>query len=335
MKPLLITSGEPAGIGPDLCLSLAKLDLPVVVMADVLMLEARAKLLGQKIIFDEYKQGFAPSTSYNHLTILPSTCNDNVEPGELNVNNVPYVLSMLEDGINRCLDNEFSALITAPINKAIINQAGVKFSGHTEFLANQCNVDSVVMMLACDVMKMALVTTHLPLRDVADAISESSIMNIVRRLNHSLQADFGIKYPRIKVSGLNPHAGEDGYLGCEEIDIISPAIEKLKLDGIHVDGPYSADTLFTPKYIEECDVFVAMYHDQGLPVLKYAGFGKSTNITLGLPIIRTSVDHGTALDLAGKGCAINSSLIVAIKTAAKMARSREQYNAKNMSHSSC
>jgi 4-hydroxythreonine-4-phosphate dehydrogenase len=225
------------------------------------------------------------------------------------------------------MEGRFSALVTAPVHKAIINEAGFAFTGHTEFFADQCHAEQVVMMLAGDTLKMALVTTHLPLKDVPNAITVSLINAVISKLSCALQRDFGITHPKIKVAGLNPHAGESGYLGLEEIEVITPALTLLQQRGIDVTGPYSADTLFTPQAANTCDAFVAMYHDQGLPVLKYASFGRAVNITLGLPIIRTSVDHGTALELAGKGMADPGSLLAAVKMAAMMAMQREQQNA--------
>jgi 4-hydroxythreonine-4-phosphate dehydrogenase len=217
---------------------------------------------------------------------------------------------------------EFSGLVTAPVNKAVINQQGISFSGHTEFLAQRCGVETVVMMLACPQMKVALVTTHLPLKDVPQMITKTLIIQVVSELHQSLQKDFGIPYPKISVAGLNPHAGEAGYLGHEEIDMISPALHLLKQKGMDVSGPFPADTMFTGQ--AHADAFVTMYHDQGLPVLKYAGFGQAVNVTLGLPIIRTSVDHGTALDLAGKGLADSGSLMAAIQMAASIVHHRTQ-----------
>jgi 4-hydroxythreonine-4-phosphate dehydrogenase len=243
--------------------------------------------------------------------------------GKLNGKNATYVMQMLTCAVERCLDGEFSALITAPVNKAVINQAGFSFTGHTEFLADHCKVETVVMMLASPMMRVALVTTHLPLRQVADTITSSLIMNVVTQLHEALQRDFGITRPKIFIAGLNPHAGEGGYLGFEELEIITPAIMALKARGVDVSGPMPADTMFTVDNTKICDAYVAMYHDQGLPVIKYADFGRSVNVTLGLPIIRTSVDHGTALDLAGTGKASAGSLLTAIEMAAFMVKRRE------------
>lgn len=326
MKPLLVTSGEPAGIGPDICLALAGYHLPIVIMADKEILKERAKLLNISINFLDYNPAFSVQVQPNSLTIYPICCPAPVIAGRLDTQNASYVISMLSSATAACLQGEFSALITAPVNKAIINHAGIAFTGHTEFLAEYCQVDTVVMMLSCDAMNVALVTTHLPLKAVASSISIDLIKQVILTLHHSLQYEFGIAKPVILVAGLNPHAGEDGCLGREEIDIIKPAIHALKTQGIVVDGPFPADTLFTPQNIARADAFITMYHDQGLPVLKYAGFGEAVNVTLGLPIIRTSVDHGTALDLAGKGVAETGSLHTAINTAYKMAQMRERYD---------
>lgn len=319
MKPLLVSSGEPAGIGPDLCLTLAGSDFPCVVLGDLTVLEDRAKQLGLSINFEVYQHGVELTKAPNHLTVLSIPSAVPVIPGVLNPLNASYVIEMLTLAVERCLLGEFSAIVTAPVHKAIINKAGIAFTGHTEFLAQFCQVDAVVMMLACAAMKVALVTTHLPLRDVPSAITSTLISDVITQLDKSLRLDFQIPAPKIKVAGLNPHAGEGGYLGREEIDVIEPALRTLKENGIDVEGPFPADTLFTPSNALACDAFVAMYHDQGLPVLKYAGFGEAVNITLGLPIIRTSVDHGTALELVGKGLAHSGSLLAACEMAATMA----------------
>jgi len=326
MKPLLISSGEPAGIGPDLCLALAAHNLPIVVMGDQSMLATRADDLGLDINFIEYRPGIPLVGKSPCLHLIPIHCTAPVIPGVLNPDNAAYVLDMLTQGVQRCLQGEFSALVTAPVHKAVINQAGYAFTGHTEFFADYCQVHTVVMMLACPAMRVALVTTHLPLREVADTITKKLLTAVIQCLNASLKQDFGIENPMIHVAGLNPHAGESGYLGREEIDIIGPALVDLKQQGLDVHGPLPADTLFTPQFINTTDAFVAMYHDQGLPVLKYAGFGQAVNITLGLPIIRTSVDHGTALDLAAKGLADTGSMLAAVEMALLMVNKREQQN---------
>lgn len=319
MKPLLISSGEPAGIGPDLCLALADYEYPVVILGDKRVLEARAAQLKQTVQLIEYQSGQVIETKRGSLTILPVICPTEVLSGQLNSKNSAYVIEQLTLAASLCGNKEFSALVTAPVHKAIINESGLAFTGHTEFFAEFYQEPTVVMMLACKQMKVALVTTHLPLNKVAEAISVSLVIQVITQLHHSLVNDFGIPNPKIKVAGLNPHAGESGYLGREEIEIISPALLQLKAQGIDVEGPFPADTMFTQN---NCDAYVAMYHDQGLPVLKYVGFNQAVNVTLGLPIIRTSVDHGTALDLAGKGLADLGSMLAAVDMAMEMASNR-------------
>lgn len=324
MKPLLVSSGEPAGIGPDICLTLAASHLPVVILGDKSLLAQRAEQLGLNIVLKDYSVGEKTVTDSNQLAVLHVPCPVKPIAGVLDPQNASYVLAMLTTAAQRCLHGEFSALITAPVHKAVINQAGFAFSGHTEFLAHQCNIETVVMMLACEAMRVALVTTHLPLKDVPKAVTMSSVTNVITCLDKSLKQEFGISKPRIFVAGLNPHAGEGGFLGHEEIEIISPALYALQKQGIDVHGPFPADTMFVEQHANDCDAFVAMYHDQGLPVLKYAGFGRAVNITLGLPIIRTSVDHGTALELAGTGKADVGSMKAAIEIAAFMARKKSE-----------
>lgn len=327
MKPLLVSSGEPAGIGPDICLALAAYELPLIVLADKACLEARAGHLNLDIKLIDYDPLKPADFKKNQLTVLHHPCKVPVIPGQLDERNSSYVVEMLEIAAEKCLGHEFSALITAPVNKAIINQANIPFTGHTEFLADYYGAQTVVMMLACDVMKVALATTHLPLQAVSKAITKELLVSVVNQLNKSLQNEFGIAHPRILVAGLNPHAGEGGYLGKEEIEVIAPALNDLKNKGIDLSEPLPADTLFTPKNIRDSDVFLVMYHDQGLPVLKYAGFGQAVNITLGLPIIRTSVDHGTALELAGTGLAEYSSLLSAVNMAWDMAKKKASHHA--------
>ena len=322
MSPLLISSGEPAGIGPDLCLDLADLGLPVVILADQSLLIERAKLLQRNITFVDYVPGKRHFYSKGQLCVLSVPCIEPVCTGSLNPRNAFYVMQMLELAVEACSRGEFSGLVTAPVHKGIINQAGIPFTGHTEFLAAQCGVEKVVMMLASEAMKVALVTTHLPLHQVSSTITQELIIEVVQLLHAGLQRDFAIQRPRIAVAGLNPHAGEGGYLGTEEIDTIEPALRKLKANGVDVRGPFPADTLFTPQHLNDCDVFLTMYHDQGLPVLKYSGFGHAVNVTLGLPIVRTSVDHGTALELAGTGKASSGSLLAAVNMALTIAKNR-------------
>lgn len=322
MKPLIVSSGEPAGIGPDLCLTLAGNAIPLVVMGDVTLLSERAKQLGLSIDLVLYQDGPLPRLQPHQLYVSPFSCAAPVSPGVLNPANASYVLSMLEWATNACLQGRFSALVTAPVNKAVINEAGFIFTGHTEFLAQQCQVENVVMLLACPTMKVALITTHLPLKEVPQAITKSLIVDVITRLNAALKCEFGIPMPKIHVSGLNPHAGEGGYLGREELEVIVPALKQLHDLGIDAHGPFAADTMFTEH--AHCDVFVAMYHDQGLAVLKYAGFGQAVNVTLGLPLVRTSVDHGTALALAGRGVADSRSLQAAVALAAQLAQHKQE-----------
>lgn len=329
MKPLLVSSGEPSGIGPDICLALASLNLPIVVLGDKVMLAERAKMLKLDIELCDYNSALPLVKRRGQLQILSLPTAVPVIAGQINPQNGKYVIDMLQLALDRCLQNEFSGLVTAPVHKAVINHANILFTGHTEFLAEYCDVEIVVMMLACETMKVALVTTHLPLQAVPQAVTIDLIVKIIRTLQRALQQDFGLPNPRIYVAGLNPHAGEGGYLGREEIEVIIPALSLLRAEKIEVKGPFPADTMFTPRNQKDCDVFVAMYHDQGLPVLKYVGFGQAINITLGLPIIRTSVDHGTALQLAGTGQAESSSLIAAINMAVKMVAAREHFNAYN------
>lgn len=322
MKPLLVTSGEPAGIGVDLCIQLAHLDLdiPFVVLADPTLLVQRAIRLGLELDIDYYEFGdewTAPAQGC--LKVWPIALRDRVITGQLNTTNSDYVLEMLERATHACLDGVAAGIVTAPVQKSVINEAGIAFSGHTEFLQELCGVEKVVMMLACPDLKVALATTHLPLRQVPDAITPELLKQVIGITHQDLQRHFGIPSPRLLVTGLNPHAGENGYLGREEIDIINPTLAELRAEGLNVSDALAADTLFTPENLAQGDAVLAMYHDQGLPVLKAKGFGEAVNITLGLPIIRTSVDHGTALHLAGTGKAKVGSLLAALKMAAQMA----------------
>ncbi|MCH9716524.1 MAG: 4-hydroxythreonine-4-phosphate dehydrogenase PdxA [Gammaproteobacteria bacterium] len=323
MKPLLISMGEPAGIGPDVCLALAGHQAPLVVLGDKQVLKARAEQLGLLIQLQDYIPGSLPVVAKNQLTVLTLPGLGDVQPGVLNKAHAAYVVNLLDVAVQYCLSGEFSALVTAPVHKAILNQAGFAFTGHTEFLAAACGVNHVVMLLASDTMRMALVTTHLSLRDVPDAITSERLTRCIQILNAALKTSFGVDMPNIGVAGLNPHAGESGCLGHEEIEIITPALDALRGKGIKLRGPLPADTLFTPAGMQGCDALLAMYHDQGLSVLKYNSFGRAVNITLGLPVIRTSVDHGTALELAGTGRASAGSLLAAVSQAASMATHRE------------
>lgn len=321
MKPLIVTSGEPAGIGIDLCLALRGYHLPVVVLADSRALANRAHELGLDLIIEDYKPGIPVVNSPNQLTVLSIPCREIPVAGKLNIANASYVLQMLTIAVDKTLAKEFSAIVTAPVHKGVINQAGIEFTGHTEFFASRCNAQGVVMMLASKILRVALATTHIPLEKVSDSLTTDKLRDVILTLNAGLKEYFGILNPRIFVAGLNPHAGENGFLGLQEIEIIIPVLNELKLLGINVFGPFSADTMFLEK---NCDAFLAMYHDQGLPVLKYSSFGCSVNITLGLPIIRTSVDHGTALQIAGLGKAKPDSLLAAVEMAYLMAKNREQ-----------
>lgn len=327
---IAITSGEPAGIGPDIIISaLSDQAFParLVILADPELLKSRAKTLGvtANIILIE-KISKLPPHKQGDIFVLPILQTKKSTAGVLNIANSPYVLETLKQAGEGCIRGEFDAIVTPPVHKGILCETGVHFSGHTEFFQAQCQSPHVVMMLATEAMKVALVTTHLPLKDVSAAITEQSISLVVRALNKDLQEKFAIKQPKILVCGLNPHAGEDGHLGMEEIDVIIPTLNKLRLEGLDLIGPLPADTLFTPKYLDNADCALAMYHDQGLPVLKYSGFGNAVNITLGLPIIRTSVDHGTAIDLAGTGKANNGSLKVAIQHAINMANNAKKFS---------
>ncbi|MBD1575263.1 MULTISPECIES: 4-hydroxythreonine-4-phosphate dehydrogenase PdxA [Vibrio] len=325
IKRIVITAGEPAGIGPDLVLALSQSDWPhqLIVCADKNMLQQRAQLLGIKVNLLDYqaKQPVCASIA-GQLYVQHIEASVEVVAGELNEANGHYVLKTLEHACQGCISKEFDALVTGPVHKGVINRAGVAFSGHTEFFAEQSNTPLVVMMLATEGLRVALVTTHIPLAYVSQAVTAERLESIIRILHTDLVTKFGIEKPSIYVCGLNPHAGEDGCLGREEIETISPTLEKLKQqDGMDLVGPLPADTIFNAKYLEQADTVLAMYHDQGLPVLKYKGFGNSVNITLGLPFIRTSVDHGTALDLAGTGKADIGSFLTAITHALELAES--------------
>ena len=318
---VVITPGEPAGVGPDLVIALAQQAWPaeLVVCADPALLLERAALLQLPLTLREYQPDVpAQPQAEKTLTILPITLHSKALPGQLDVNNGAYVVETLARACDGCLRGEFAALITGPVHKGIINDAGVPFTGHTEFFAERSHRDRVVMMLATEELRVALATTHLPLLDVPAAITPQTITEVITILNHDLRTKFGIDEPQIYVCGLNPHAGEGGHMGREEIDVIIPTLESLRQQGIHLIGPLPADTLFQPKYLEHADAVLAMYHDQGLPVLKYQGFGRAVNITLGLPFIRTSVDHGTALDLAATGIADVGSFRTALNLAIKM-----------------
>ncbi|MEH6357626.1 MAG: 4-hydroxythreonine-4-phosphate dehydrogenase PdxA [Pseudomonadales bacterium] len=320
--PLLaITPGEPAGIGPDITIQIAQQpqQAALVAIASPVLLQERAALLGLPLILRPFVAGQShPPLPAGELYICAVELAAEVEVGQLSTANANYVLTTLTRAAQGCVDGEFSAMVTAPVHKGIINDAGCAFSGHTEFLADHTDTELVVMMLATEGLRVALATTHLPLADVPAAITEQTLTRVIRILQADMVSKFSIEKPRILVCGLNPHAGEGGHLGREEIETIEPTLEKLRAENINLIGPLPADTLFTPKYLEQADAVLAMYHDQGLPVLKHLGFGNAVNITLGLPIIRTSVDHGTALDLAGTGTADAGSLQTAINYAINM-----------------
>ncbi len=319
---IAVTPGEPAGIGPDLVIAIAQQDWPVeiVVVADPQLLTERAALLGLPLSLITYDANIpAKPQQAGTLTILEQALVSPCIPGELNVDNGAYVLETLRIAGEKNMSGEFAAIVTGPVHKGLINQAGIAFSGHTEFFAHQANCSDVVMMLATKGLRVALVTTHIPLAYVSKAITKERLQKVTRILHQDLIDKFAIKSPKIYVCGINPHAGEDGHLGKEEITTMIPALDELRHEGMNLIGPLPADTIFQEKYLSEADAILTMYHDQGLPVLKYKGFGASVNITLGLPFIRTSVDHGTALDLAGKNTACQGSFIEALNTAIELA----------------
>ncbi|MGY0156955.1 4-hydroxythreonine-4-phosphate dehydrogenase PdxA [Edwardsiella tarda] len=321
IRRIVITPGEPAGIGPDLIVLLAQHAWPVelVVCADPVLLLARARLLGAPLTLRDYDPHLpAQAQQPGSLTVLPVPLEGDVVPGMLNVANGQYVVATLARACDGCLNGEFAALVTGPVHKGIINDAGVPFTGHTEFFAERSGCARVVMMLASDRLRVALATTHLPLQAVPAAITPQTLSEVITILDGDLRSKFGIQQPRIYVCGLNPHAGEGGHMGREELDVIIPTLEQLRTRGLDLIGPLPADTLFQPKYLDHADAVLAMYHDQGLPVLKFQGFGHAVNITLGLPFIRTSVDHGTALDLAASGQAQPGSFITALNLAIEM-----------------
>ena len=318
LAPIAVTSGEPAGIGPEVCLSLAasRWAPGVVILGDRDMLEARARQVGMRVKLRDYGAPVeAGSVACLHVP-LSYTC----RAGELDPRSAPYVVALLDRAIAGCRSGEFAALATAPVHKGIINDGGIPFVGHTEYLAERTGTAHVVMMLAGGGLRVALATTHLALKDVAAALTRESLERTLRVLDAALADRFGIAQPRILVAALNPHAGEGGYFGREEIEVIEPVLESLRSEGMRLEGPLPADTLFVPERLARADCALAMYHDQGLPVLKYASFGKGVNVTLGLPIVRTSVDHGTAIDIAGTGRAQADSLLEAVEVAVGMAR---------------
>jgi 4-hydroxythreonine-4-phosphate dehydrogenase len=315
---IAITAGEPAGIGPDLCIAVAQqhFEAELVIIADPQLLQQRAALLQQNLPLSTYRPTRAPRAG--QISVAPVPLRAAAEAGKLNSENAAYVLETLDCAIRGCNDRSFQAMVTAPVHKGIINDAGIAFTGHTEYLAEKTGAATVVMMLSTPGLRVALATTHLPLAQVPAAITRDRLEAVLRCLHAELIDKFAIADPRILVAGLNPHAGEGGHLGHEEIDVIEPVLAALRAQGLRLSGPLPADTLFTPPCLARADAVLAMYHDQGLPVLKHMGFGRSVNITLGLPIVRTSVDHGTALEKAASGAADAGSLVAAIEAAIEM-----------------
>ncbi len=315
---IAVTPGEPAGIGPDLLVELAQAQrrVPWVVICDQHMLQARASALNLPLRIDSELQ--QPACAAGAVTVWHTPLAAAVTPGRLQAANAAGVIAALDRAVQGCLQSRFQALVTGPIQKSVINDSGLPFSGHTEYLAAASGVDDVVMLLVADSLRVALATTHLPLREVAEALAIDMLQRRLLIFGQGLQQWFGIRQPRILVAGLNPHAGEGGHLGDEEISVIEPVCRALRARGLDLVGPLPADTLFTPAMLEQADGVMAMYHDQGLPVLKNRGFGRAVNITLGLPFVRTSVDHGTALDLAGSGRADSGSMAEALALAAAL-----------------
>jgi len=332
---LALTPGEPAGIGPELCVQLAQQDLPaqIVAVADPQWLSETARCMGLPLQIESFEPQLpARPQRAGVLSVLPVPLAALVTPGQLCTANGAYVLATLDAAVDGCIKGCFDALVTGPIHKGVINDylqstdaaACKTFYGHTEYLAERSGGGLPVMMLATEGLRVALVTTHLPLAEVPAAITRERLRETLDILHADLQKDFGIEQPRILVCGLNPHAGEDGHLGREEIEVITPVLEERRRRGWQLEGPLPADTLFTPDRLARADAVLAMYHDQGLPVLKHRGFGRAVNITLGLPLVRTSVDHGTALELAGSGRARIDSLNLAVNLAAGMAIKRQE-----------
>lgn len=328
---IAITAGEPAGIGPDLVVQIAQQDWPaqLVVLSDEKLIRERAQQLNLPIQIKHFDADQSPLELHQpgQIWLSQHDLADTVTAGELNDKNGRYVVDTLASASSGNMSGLYDAIVTGPVHKGIINQAGIPFSGHTEFFANHSNTSDVVMLLATEGLRVALVTTHIPLAYVAKAITAERLTKVATILYADLQTKFGISKPKVLACGLNPHAGEGGHLGREEIEIIEPVLQNLNEQGMDFEGPLPADTLFQPKYLDSADAVLAMYHDQGLPVLKYKGFGNAVNITLGLPYIRTSVDHGTALDLAGTGEANSGSMKVAISHAITMAKKNKAITA--------
>ena len=322
---IAVTQGDPAGIGPDIIAAAAmhSFDAKVIVIGDPDVIANRAKQIDLPLTLRRVNQ---PADVQNHtpgeLYVLPINCKHPVEPGILNAQNSTQVIECIDAATDGCNGKHYDAMVTAPVHKAVINDGGIKFSGHTEWVAARCGDVHPVMMLANSNLRVCLATIHLPLRKVAEAINAEELERVIRIMSTDISKLYGIASPRIGICGLNPHAGEGGYLGTEEIDIIEPVIKKLTADGLQLIGPLPADTAFTQEQLKSLDAVLAMYHDQGLPVIKHQGFGEVVNVTLGLPIIRTSVDHGTALPLAGTGEACAASLISAINLAILFANNK-------------
>ena len=321
---LAITSGEPSGVGPELCARLPERKWPahLITVGDAELIEERLERVGHALIVRPWAPGMPPETGI--FDVLHCPLNRPALVGKPNPENAAYVLKTLDRALDGCTKGVFDGIVTAPVHKGVICEAGILFSGHTEYLADKTGTPRVVMMLVGGGMRVALATTHLPLVDVAKALTQEQLTRTIEILHHDLCASFGLSRPHIFVAGLNPHAGEGGHFGREEIDIITPVLERLRGRGMKLTGPLPADTLFTPQKLKEADAVLAMYHDQGLPVLKHASFGSGVNVTLGLPIVRTSVDHGTAFDLAGTGKANPGSLFAAVELAIDMVKTRRR-----------
>ena len=315
---IFITPGEPAGIGVDVVIEIAAKtwQAELIVVADPDLLLTRAAILGKKLALRTFDQHASAQLHRPYqLKIFPIPLQAPVIPGQLNKDNAQYVWQTLEAAAKLCLQNPLQAIATGPVHKAIMQEADLPFTGHTEFFAQLTHSSQSVMLFVVDQLKIALATTHLPLRDVPKSLTQNHLKNVLRVLEAGLIQQFQIQNPKIKVCGLNPHAGEAGHLGREEVDVIEPVLAELQQEGMQVTGPFPADTIFTPHHLKDADAILAMYHDQALPLVKYLGFGHAVNVTLGLPFIRTSVDHGTALDLAGKGKADPSSMEAALNLA--------------------
>ena len=318
---IILSTGEPGGIGPDILIKgcYQSFAAALVVIGDPGMIAHRARRLGLDVRILEC-DGLPEAAIHQPgvLQVIPESLEDHSSPGQLNPGNSRYVVRCIDGAVDRCLSGQFDAMVTAPVHKGVINEAGISFSGHTEWIAKRTGVEQPVMLLAGANIKVCLATTHLSVRDVPDQITGDRLEKVLTVMLQEFRRLFGLERPKIGVCGLNPHAGEGGHLGTEEIDTIIPVIRKFQQAGHWVYGPFPADTIFTGKYLKQYHGILAMYHDQGLPVVKHAGFGEVVNVTLGLPIIRTSVDHGTALDLAGTGEANESSLVAAINLAIQL-----------------